>query len=100
MSFHIIGNPDVTHSVPTVNPGVAHLFPTFNSGVTHSVPTVNSGVAHSVPTAFMMNAVGTEWFLSGLPSMVISITVRCLPKYNEYSCYVPTTIIMLDSDDQ
>ena len=29
----------------------------------------NPGVTHSVPTAFIMNAVGTEWVMPGLPRM-------------------------------
>ena len=50
-SCAIVGNPGVTHSVPT----------TFILG--------NRGVIHSVPTAFMMNAAGTEWVTPGLPRM-------------------------------
>ena len=33
----------------------------------------NPGVTHSVPTAFVMNAVGTEWVMPGLPMMELHI---------------------------
>ena len=83
MQYVILGNPGVTHSVPTA------FIILGKPGVTHSVPTAfiilgNPGMTHSVPTAFM-NAVDTKLVTPGL-CMYSCIFI--------YASYIVTIIII------
>ena len=52
----------------------------------------NPGMIHSVPPAFMMNAVGTEWIMPGLPRMSAS-----LPYASVQACIGLTEILAIPS---